>query len=263
MTTAAIGIERRAAWSLAARRLIALIVILGLWQLATTVGLGPSMVPSPVEVVLATGEVLVAPMFWEGLGLTVASALVGWLIASAVGVILGLLFGANRFVDASTSLIVDFGRAFPVMALMPVVILLLGQSLNMKVTMIVLGAVWPVLVQSILGSRRLDVGISDTVRIYRIPRVLWFRRVLLPSALPFIATGVRIAASISILTAVGVEVLTQVPGLGRLITLAQEAGRWDQTFAYLFFAGMFGWGVAAALQYAEKHLLAWNRQSDD
>jgi len=60
-----------------------------------------------------------------------------------------------------------------------------------------------------------------------------------------------------------VEVLTQVPGLGRLITLAQEAGRWDLTFGYLLFAGLFGWGVAAALQYAEKHLLEWNRQSDD
>ncbi|WP_345751339.1 ABC transporter permease [Microbacterium rhizophilus] len=263
MTTAAIGTERRAAWSLAGWRLIALIVILGLWQLGTAIGLGPSMVPSPVEVVGAIGQVLVAPMFWEGLGQTVLSALVGWFIATVIGVVLGLLFGSSRFVDASTSLIVDFGRAFPIMALMPVVILLLGQSLNMKVTMIVLGAVWPVLVQSILGSRRLDVGIADTVKIYRIPRVLWFRRVLLPSALPFIATGVRIAASISILTAVGVEVLTQVPGLGRLITLAQEAGRWDQTFAYLFFAGMFGWGVAAVLQYGEKHLLAWNRQSDD
>ncbi|MER7798372.1 ABC transporter permease [Microbacterium sp. NPDC096154] len=263
MTTAAIGVPRRASWTLAGRRLIALIVILGLWQLATAVGLGPSMVPSPIEVVLAIGEVLVAPSFWQGLGQTVFAALIGWLIATVLGVVLGLFFGANRFVDRSTSLIVDFGRAFPIMALMPVMILLLGQSVNMKVTMIVLGAVWPVLVQSILGSRRLDAGIVDTAKIYRIPRALWFRRVLLPSALPFIATGVRIAASIAILTAVGVEVLTQVPGLGRLITLAQENGRWDHTFAYLFFAGMFGWGVAALLQYAEKHLLAWNRQSDD
>ena len=165
--------------------------------------------------------------------------------------------------DRSTSLIVEFGRAFPTIALMPVVMLLLGATMDMEITMVVLAAVWPVLVQSILGSRRLDPDIVSTAKVFRIPRGLWFRRVLLPAALPFIATGVRISASIAILAAVGVEVLTQVPGLGRLITLAQEAERWDNAFAYLFFAGVFGWLVASLLGWAESRLLRWNRQSDD
>lgn len=253
----------RLGWGLALQRLLALVVILALWQLATTTGLLPSITPGVPDVILAIGTTITSTTFWSAFGQTLLAATSGWLISCVVGVVLGLLIGTTTWLDRSTSLVVEFGRAFPTIALMPVVMLLLGATTNMEITMVVLAAVWPVLVQSILGSRRLDPSIVDTARIFRIPRGLWFRRVLLPAALPFIATGVRISASISILAAVGVEVLTQVPGIGRLITLAQEAQRWDWAFAYLFFAGLFGWGIATLLQYAEKRLLAWNRQSDD
>lgn len=254
---------RRFDWSLLLQRLLALAVILGLFQLLVLSGLLPSITPNVPEILTAIVTTLGAPMFWSALGQTLTAATTGWLISVVVGVVLGLLIGTIRPLDRSTSLVVEFGRAFPTIALMPVVMLLLGATTNMEITMVVLSAVWPVLVQAILGSRRLDPTIVDTTRIFRIPRTLWFRRVLLPAALPFIATGVRISASISILAAVGVEVLTQVPGLGRLITLAQEAQRWDLAFAYLFFAGLFGWGIASLLAWLEGRMLAWNRQSDD
>ncbi|GGF00048.1 ABC transporter permease [Mycetocola zhadangensis] len=250
-------------WGLTLQRVLALIIILALWQVAVVVGLLPSITPGVIEVFGAIGAALTMPTFWAALGQTLTAATTGWLISCVVGVTLGLLIGTIRPLDRSTSVVVEFGRAFPTIALMPVVMLMLGATMTMEVTMVVLASVWPVLVQAILGSRRLDPAIVDTVQIFRIPRALWFRRVLLPSAMPFIATGIRISASISILAAVGVEVLTQVPGLGRLITLAQEAQRWDMAFAYLFFAGLFGWGIATLLAWGEKSLLAWNRQSDD
>lgn len=260
---AAPAARRRFDWKLAGQRFAALLVILALWQLGVLVGFLPSMTPGVLDVLSAIGTTIVSATFWTALGKTVLAATTGWLISCVTGIVLGLLIGSLRWVDRSTSLVVEFGRAFPTIALMPVVMLLLGATTNMEITMVVLAAVWPVLVQSILGSRRLDPAVVDTVKIFRIPRGLWFRRVLLPAALPFIATGVRISASISILAAVGVEVLTQVPGIGRLITLAQEAQRWDLAFAYLFFAGLFGWGIATLLSAGEHKLLAWNRQTDD
>lgn len=244
------------------QRVAALVIILAMWQLAVTLGVLPSVTPGVLEVVTAIGTALTMPSFWTALGQTLGAATTGWLISCVAGIVLGLLIGTFRPLDRSTSVVVEFGRAFPTIALMPVVMLMLGATMTMEVTMVILAAVWPVLVQAILGSRRLDPSIVDTARIFRIPKGLWFRRVLLPAALPFIATGVRISASISILAAVGVEVLTQVPGLGRLITLAQEAQRWDMAFAYLFFAGLFGWGIASLLAWGEKSLLAWNRQND-
>ncbi len=262
-TGVVITVQRRYDWMLLLQRLIALAVILVLWQLAVVARVVPSFTPDVPAVIAAVFTTVVSPAFWGALGQTLMSATAGWVISCVIGVVLGLLIGSIRPVDRSTSLVVEFGRAFPTIALMPVMMLLLGATTQMEITLVVLAAVWPVLVQSILGSRRLDPGIVDTVRIFRIPKTLWFRRVLLPAALPFIATGVRISASIAILAAVGVEVLTQVPGIGRLITLAQEAQRWDLAFAYLFFAGLFGWGIATLLSLGEKKLLAWNRQSDD
>lgn len=250
-------------WKLLAQRILALLVIFALWEVCVRVGIFPSMAPSMIDVFVSIFKVLANPTFWAALGNTLLASTTGWLIACAIGIVCGLLIGSIRLLDRSTSTVVEFGRAFPTIALMPVVMLLLGATLTMEVTMVVLAAVWPVLVQSIMSSRRLDPNIVDTVRIFRIPKVLWFTRVLLPSALPFIATGVRISASISILAAVGVEVLTQVPGLGRLITLAQEAQRWDLAFAYLFYAGIFGWLIATLLNKGEGRLLAWNRRSDD
>lgn len=255
--------RRTVDWSLTVQRLIALAVILLIWQLAVMSGILPGIAPGIPEIFTSIITVVTSSNFWSALGHTLFAASVGWLISCVLGIVLGLLIGTIRPLDRSTSLIVEFGRAFPTIALMPVMMLLLGATTNMEITMVVLAAVWPVLVQAILGSRRLDPGIVDTAKIFRIPKGLWFRRVLLPAAMPFIATGVRISASISILAAVGVEVLTQVPGLGRLITLAQEAERWDNAFAYLFFAGLFGWSVAALLTWIEGRLLAWNRQSDD
>ena len=250
-------------WTLTFQRLITLVVILLLWQFAVMSGLLPRITPGVPDIVTSIFTVVTTGNFWVGFGYTLFAALAGWLLSCAIGVVLGLLIGTVRPLDRSAALIVEFGRAFPTIALMPVMMLVLGATTNMKVTMVVLAAVWPVLVQSILGSRRLDPGIVSTATVFQIPKGLWFRKVLLPSALPFIATGVRISASIAILAAVGVEVLTQVPGLGRLITLAQEAERWDNAFAYLFFAGIFGWLVASLLGRAEGRLLRWNRQSDD
>lgn len=254
---------RRSSWGLAIQRVIALVLMLALWQVAIIAGVLPSMTPGVPDVVAGIWSAIISPTFWSALGQTLLAATTGWVISCVVGVVLGLLIGSIWWLDKSTSFVVEFGRAFPTIALMPVVMLLLGATTSMEITVVVLSAVWPVLVQSILGSRRLDAGIVDTVRVFRIPPALRFRRVLLPAALPFIATGVRISASIAILVAVGVEVLTQVPGLGRLITLAQEAQRWDMAFAYLFFAGLFGWTIAVVLARAEKKLLAWNRQIDD
>lgn len=250
-------------WWLNAQRVIALLVILALWQLAVMAGLLPSITPTVTEVLAAIGGALVSSNFWEALGHTVLVATTGWLISCVIGVVGGLLIGALKWVDRSTSIIVEFGRAFPTIALMPVVLLLLGATTTMQITMVVLAAVWPVMVQSIVGARRLEAGVVDMAKTYRIPAGLWFRRILLPSSLPFVVTGIRISASISILVAVGVEVLTQVPGIGRIITLAQEAHRWDQAFAYLFFAGIFGWLITVLLSAAEGKLLAWNRRNED
>jgi ABC-type nitrate/sulfonate/bicarbonate transport system permease component len=245
------------------QRVLAVLLLLAIWQLVIWSGYMPSMTPGVPEIATAVLSTIMAPVFWAALAKTLLAALTGWALASVTGVILGLFIGSMRYLDRSTSILIDFGRSFPVLALMPVVIMLLGSSTRMEIVVVGLSCLWPVLVQTIYGARRQEAAVLDTVKVFRIPRTLWFRRVLLPGALPFVATGVRIAAAIAILVAVGVEVISQAPGMGRNITLAQQAQNWDIAFAYLFFAGLVGWAIAWLLQTAEARLLKWNRQDHD
>lgn len=252
----------RPSTTLLVQRLLALAAILALWQTAVWTGTIPAIVPGVGAVASAIAGLIVSPAFWTALAQTIGAALLGWAIASAVGVFLGLMIGTMPALDRMTSVLVEFGRAFPTIALLPIFVLILGANARMEVFMVSLACLWPILIQTVYGCRRQDASIVDTVRAFRIPTVLRFRRVLLPAALPFISTGLRIATSMAILVAVGIEVLSQTPGLGRQITLAQEAARWDLAFAFLFYAGLIGWAVASGLSAIESRLLRWNRRRE-
>lgn len=234
-----------------------------IWQAVVWLEVVPSMTPGVIDVFGSIFTLLASSKFWLSLWQSVNAAFIGWVIASVLAIVLGLLIGGSEWARQATSVLLDFGRSFPTLALLPVVILLLGANQEMKIIMVVLTCFWPVVIQTVQGSKRIDPLIVDVARVYRIPPVLAFFRVRLPSALPFIATGVRISAAMAILVAVGVEVLSQTPGLGRQITLAQQAQNWDDAFAYLFFAGLFGWFITLLLARAEKRLLRWNRLGDE
>lgn len=242
---------------------LAIAVILVIWQVLYMLRLLPSMAPGVLDVFTAVFTLLASPAFWVALWQSVSAAFIGWIIACVIAIALGLLLGGNNFARKSTTVLLDFGRSFPTLALIPVVILLLGASQQMKIFMVVLACFWPVVIQAVQGAKRIDPVILDMANTYRIPKALMFFRVRLPNALPFIATGVRISAAMAILVAVGVEVLSQTPGLGRQITLAQQSQSWDLAFANLFFAGLFGWAVTLLLSRGERKLLRWNRLGDE
>src|SRR5687768_8263359 len=110
------------------QRFAAIAVLLGVWQVAIASDALPSMLPGVGEILQSIVATIASPMFWSALGRTLAAALAGWAIASVVGVVMGLLIGSVRAFDRSTAVLIDFGRSFPVLALMPVVIMLLGAN---------------------------------------------------------------------------------------------------------------------------------------
>lgn len=235
--------------------------LLFLWWLATATGLvAPTVIPPVTDVGAQLAESSQTTRLWTAALTTVASAAAGLGLAIAAGIPLGLVIGAHPHVDRMTRFLVDLGRSFPVIALLPVMILLLGATPRMKLVVVFLACVWPILIQSLYGARRLDPVIVDTVRSYRIPRMLRFRRVVLPSAGPFIATGIRVAAAGAVLVSVGVEVLSQTPGLGRQITLAQRGGASATALVYVLYAGLLGLLLNSGLWACEQRLLRWQRR---
>jgi NitT/TauT family transport system permease protein len=238
---------------------VALVLV---WALADMAGMINRNVLPPVGAVAE--EMLVIwsrPEFMPSLVGTLRDAVLGILGAAVVAIPLGIIIGMFAPVERSIRTLLDFGRSFPVVALLPIFVLVIGATPGMKVVTIGIACFFPILLQTIYGARRIEPTILDTVRSFRIPFHLRFFRVILPSASPYIATGIRIAAAVSILVAVGTEVIIPIPGLGEQITILRNAAQVAPAFAYVIYAGLLGLLLTTAWERAENRLLAWNRRA--
>lgn len=184
----------------------------------------------------------------------------GLLIATLVAVPLGVLLGSVPIVNTATRSLVEFLRPIPSVALIPLVGLILGSGLQMKVTLIVYAAVWPVLFNTVYGLRDVDPVAKETMRTFGFGplAVLW--RVGLPAAAPFIYTGVRMASSIALILTVGTEILSGFgEGVGIFIAMAgnDPSGTAD-VLAGTVWAGCLGLIVNAVLVGGERRLFRWH-----
>ncbi|MCZ9880230.1 ABC transporter permease [Arthrobacter sp. B2a2-09] len=234
-------------------------VALAAWELGNRSGMLPrSMFPSMSSTFEALLSLMGQARFWQALGLTMLSWVIGLALAAAVGIPLGMLLGRVGFLYRSTRLLIDFLSTIPSVSVIPVVLLLFGATTQMKVVLIVYGAVWPILVQTAYGVRDTDRVLIDTARSYSLSRLRSIRYVLIPSAMPYIMTGVRIAAVIGLLLAVSSEVLGSAPGVGMEMVLAQSGGALAPTYAYVVLIGLVGVAVYLAFNELSRRLLNWH-----
>jgi NitT/TauT family transport system permease protein len=199
--------------------------------------------------------------FLADFGATVEAWAAGMAITVAAGVPLGVLLGSLPGVRAATTAIVEFLRPIPSVALILLVSLLLGPGLRMSVTLIVYGAIWPVLYNTIAGIGDADPLAKETNLAFGFSRLATIRMVSLPSAAPFIATGIRLASSVAIILDIAAGYISgpiSGPGIGAFI--AQEStGAGDLTviLAATVWAGILGLALDLMLSGAERRLLRW------
>ena len=240
---------------------VALVVIL-IWAAGGWLDIfNPEVLPPVLDVFKALYAVLFRPEFFPALLATLVDSVVGILIAIICAIPLGILIGMLPPVERSTRTLLDFTRSFPVVALIPIFVLIFGANSKMKIVIIAIACFFPILLQTIYGARRLEPTIVDTVRSFRIPFYLRFFRVILPAALPFISTGIRLAVSISILVAVGTELLSQIIGLGSQINLSRTYNEVDIAFAYVVYAGLLGVVFTSLWGLFEGRILSWHIKS--
>jgi NitT/TauT family transport system permease protein len=173
---------------------------------------------------------------------------------------LGLLLGSVPVLNTAVRAVVEFLRPIPSVALIPLVSLILGSGQTTEVTLIVYAAAWPVLFNTIYGLQDVDPVAKETMRTFGFGRLAVIWRVSLPSAAPFIATGVRLAAAIALILAVGTEILSGFgQGLGTFIAQAQQSidGTKD-VLAGTVWTGALGLLVNVVLVQGERRLFRWH-----
>jgi ABC-type nitrate/sulfonate/bicarbonate transport system permease component len=230
-----------------------------IWEGATRVEiLDPSVIPPLTDVLDALFEELGSADFWTALWRTCESTLLGLAISVLIAVPLGIGLGLNDVVFRSTRFVVEFLKPIPVVAILPLVLLIYGTTLKMKLVLIVFGTVWPLLIHVLYGVQSVDPVVASTARAFRLglrERVL---RVILPSASPMIATGLRVSAVTALILSIVTELVGGAKGLGFEITRAQLGGNYARMYALMLVTGLLGLALNAALERPERRLLRWH-----
>jgi ABC-type nitrate/sulfonate/bicarbonate transport system permease component len=160
--------------------------------------------------------------------------------------------------DRALRAVIEFLRPIPSVALIPLAVLVWGTGLESKVFLAAFASTWPLLMQTLYGVQDVDPIATDTARSFGFSRSQRLLRVTLPSAVPYIATGVRISAAVALILAVTAELVIGAPGLGREINLARQGGAVDLLYALIAVTGLLGWGLNAGLTRVERRVLHWH-----
>lgn len=192
---------------------------------------------------------------------TVAPALIGLAVACMVAIPLGLVLGMSPLANRVSRGLIDILRSLPGTALIPVFIITIGQGDLMKTVLVVYVTSWPILFNTIYGVLSVDKIAIESARSCRVDGLALWRRVVLPSAAPFIATGIRYALPISIVIVIAAELITgSSEGIGGYLLLEQSNTEYrpDVIYAVLLTAGLLGFALNAVMDWVCDRLVGWD-----
>lgn len=233
-------------------------IALLLWQIATSVGpLADLSIPSVIETADALSAELTSGEFYIRLWETVQMAVSGFVIAMALALPTGILIGLSRFAWRSSKFTFDFFKVIPPIVIIPIVILVLGPTMQMGIFLIVFTLVFAMSIQTGLGVRDADAVLLETMRCYGMSTWKQIRYARIPSAAPFIAVGVRLSASAALVVSIVAGLIGGAPGLGRSILLSQAAGDDARTFATVFVLGVLGILVSRGVTRLQRRAIFW------
>lgn len=181
----------------------------------------------------------------------------GMLIAIVVGVVLGLIIGEATRLRLILDPFIHFFRSVPQSALVPLIIGAFGIGATPKIYAVAFACVWPILLNTIDGTLGVEVGVRRVSRVFGIPRMLYYRRVVLPGAMPQIVAGVRVALPIGIVVMVVSELFASNRGLGFYILNSSSTFKIPETWGGALLVGVIGYILVLLFAWAERHLLSW------
>lgn len=218
----------------------------------------PRFLPPASVVLLRVVQLLSDPEFLGHVLATLQAWAAGLVLAIVVAVPAGVVLGSFNMAYAASRAIVEFLRPIPSVSLIPLAILLFGQGTVMKVSLIVYACTWPILFNTIYGMHDVDPVAKDSARSFGFGTVSILARISLPSAAPFIYTGIRIAAAVALIVAFSAEFIAGGrSGLGTWMLAARSGLRPDLTLAGVVVAGIMGWAINWSMVELERRVFGW------
>lgn len=238
------------------------VLLLALWQILSGSGLLLDVIlPSPVKVVKGLIEIIRDGTLGVDLAVSGKRVLIGYLWGAGIALILGVLSGLNKIVERIVSPIINVIRQIPLYAWMPLIILWFGIGEVSKEIIIARGVLIPIYLNTVQGIKGVQAEYFELAQVLELKRAVFLRKIVLPSAISSIFTGLRLGAGNAWMAVVAAEMLGGLTGLGYALMKSREFLWSDKLIALMVVIGVIGVIIDVILRKIEESTLKWKKKT--
>jgi NitT/TauT family transport system permease protein len=242
-------------------KVVAGLVIVAVWEVAVRLT-APAYVAKPSSVVAAFPEVMASAKFWAAAGATLGAVVNGLVIAIALGTMVGLAMGRIKLFDRLADVYISGLYAMPMVAVLPPIALWFGYTGDARLATVVFAAFFSIAINAADGARSVPPEFLEVGRSYRAGRLAVLFGITLPSAVPYLLAGIRLAAGRSLIGAVVAEYFVAIDGLGYYILFNSRTFQHARAFVAVAALAAFGVGVELLMQWLTRRYLPWYRRDE-
>lgn len=238
--------------------ILSVVVFLVLWQVAPELGLVNGRYTSqPTQVAVAFVEVLQDDNFFHHARISLIEFAVGFALALVISIPLGTLLGTSQIARHLIDPPLMALYIAPNLVLLPILIIWLGIGIPSKVAIVFLGAVFPIVINTMAGMREADMRLIRMARSFGASKLRAFVRILVPASLPSILMGIRLAVGRGVLGVVVGELYVSQAGVGHQLMTYGSAMRIDRLLVYVLVVSLFGYILTVSVRALEATVQNW------
>jgi len=234
-------------------------VLMAAWEFAARAEwVNPLLVPPPSRVLeIFWGLIAAGQIPWQ-IVVSMKRAAIGYFLAAAVFIPLGIFMGLSERIRRLTEVVVEVLRPVPPPALIPLAMLFFGLEDGMKIFVIFFSCAWPILLNALDGVRQIDPVLLHTARTFHVSRAKSILQIVLPAAMPQILTGLRVSLPITLILVVISEMVGSTDGIGYFILDSQRRFKVAQMYAGMLALAILGYLLNQLFDLAYRRLLPWH-----
>jgi NitT/TauT family transport system permease protein len=253
--------RRKRQWQNLSIRLVSLATVLMIWQIGAG-QIDPVLFTTPTAIAKAAVRMVGSGELWTYLWPSLVVLGIGLTLAAVFGVAVGLLLARFWVLDVALGVYITFLYSIPSVALVPLIVLWTGFETTAKVVILFLFAFFPMAINTYQGVKNVDPKLLEVGNSFRCSeRQLW-ANIVLPAALPFIVTGLRLAVGRGLIGMVLADLYTAISGIGYLIVRTASTYQVDKMFVPIVTLGLLGVTLTALLRVVERWVAPWTAATE-
>jgi NitT/TauT family transport system permease protein len=248
--------RRRRAFAVILIRVLSLAAVLAAWQWFGA-DINPALFTTPSAIASAAVTMIGSGELWNYLWPSLIVLAIGLFLASIVGIAVGLVLARYWVIDVAFGVYITFLYSIPTVALVPLIVLWAGYEMVAKVIILFLFAFFPMAINTYQGVKNVDPRLLEVGRAFRASEAQLWTNIVLPGALPFIITGLRLAVGRGLIGMVLADLYTAVSGIGYLIVRTAATYQVDKMFVPIVALGILGVVLTALVRLMEIKVAPW------